>query len=73
MTQCAFGVDVAAMSLYQLLGDGEPQPSATGGPDPVRGIYPVIATITAEGFERLADEDVASRTSTLISRLGGAS
>ncbi len=62
-------IDVVVEALFQAADED----SATGGPDPVRGIYPVIATITAEGFERLADEDVASRTSTLISRLGGAS
>ena len=35
--------------------------SATGGPDPLRGIYPVVATITAGGFERVSDEDLATR------------
>jgi proteasome beta subunit len=35
--------------------------SATGGPDPLRGIYPVVATITASGFERVSDEDLAAR------------
>ena len=35
--------------------------SATGGPDPVRGIYPVVATITATGFERVSDEELAER------------
>ncbi|MEO5901708.1 MAG: proteasome subunit beta, partial [Ilumatobacteraceae bacterium] len=33
--------------------------SATGMPDPLRGIYPVIATITAEGWARVADEELA--------------
>ena len=67
------GVDEAIDVVVEALFQAADEDSATGGPDPVRGIYPVIATITAEGFERLADEDVASRTSTLISRLGGAS
>jgi proteasome beta subunit len=31
--------------------------SATGGPDAMRGIYPIIATITADGFERLGDDE----------------
>jgi proteasome beta subunit len=35
--------------------------SATGGPDPVRGIYPVVATITATGFERVSDAELAER------------
>lgn len=35
--------------------------SATGGPDVNRGIYPTVATITADGFKRVADDDL-SRT-----------
>lgn len=33
--------------------------SATGGPDPQRGIYPVVATISVNGFERVEDEEIA--------------
>ena len=32
--------------------------SATGGPDALRGIYPVVATITADGWSRLADDEL---------------
>jgi proteasome beta subunit len=35
--------------------------SATGGPDPLRGIYPTVATVTARGFERVPDDDLAGR------------
>jgi proteasome beta subunit len=35
--------------------------SATGGPDPLRGIYPVVAAITAQGYERIPDEVLAAR------------
>ncbi len=35
--------------------------SATGGPDPVRGIWPVVATIDAAGFTRVADAELAER------------
>jgi proteasome beta subunit len=34
--------------------------SATGGPDALRGIYPVVATITADGWRRLDDLELAS-------------
>ena len=40
--------------------------SATGGPDLVRGIYPVIATISADGYNRLDDDELAERTQALI-------
>ena len=33
--------------------------SATGGPDALRGIYPVVATITADGWARLDDGELA--------------
>ena len=39
--------------------------SATGGPDPVRGIWPVMATIDAIGFTRLHDDELASRFAAL--------
>ncbi|MDQ1424434.1 MAG: proteasome beta subunit, partial [Acidimicrobiaceae bacterium] len=40
--------------------------SATGGPDPVRGIYPVVATITATGFERVDDDELRARFEAVI-------
>jgi proteasome beta subunit len=33
--------------------------SATGGPDALRRIYPVVATITADGWQRLGDDELA--------------
>lgn len=56
--------ELAIQSLYEAAEED----SATGGPDPVRGIYPVIATITRDGFERIPDDDVAARFEALIHR-----
>ena len=58
-------VDLAINSLFQAADED----SATGGPDLVRGIYPVVATITAEGFERLRDDDVAEHFRALLDEL----
>lgn len=58
-------IDLAIDALFRAADDD----SATGGPDLVRGIYPTIATITANGFERVADDDVAQRFATLADRL----
>ncbi len=58
-------IDLAIDALFRAADDD----SATGGPDLVRGIYPTVATITAEGFERVADSDVASRFASLAERL----
>src|ERR687892_2826486 len=58
-------VDLAISALFQAADED----SATGGPDLVRGIYPVVATITSEGFRRLDDEEVAERFKALLERL----
>jgi proteasome beta subunit len=44
------------MVCMQALYDAADDDSATGGPDLSRGIYPVVATITADGYARLTDE-----------------
>jgi proteasome beta subunit len=49
-------VEEAVLALMQALYDAADDDSATGGPDVTRRIYPVIATVTADGFERLSDE-----------------
>jgi proteasome beta subunit len=43
--------------------------SATGGPDPLRGIYPVVATITAAGYERVSDEELRARFETVAAEM----
>jgi proteasome beta subunit len=50
-------IELAVKALWEAA-DAD---SATGGPDPLRGIYPVVATITAEGFERVEDSELAER------------
>jgi proteasome beta subunit len=58
-------IDLAINALFQAADED----AATGGPDLVRGIYPVVATITTEGFARLEEEDVAGRFRALVERL----
>jgi proteasome beta subunit len=60
-------VDLAITGLFEAADED----SATGGPDMVRGIYPVIATITADGFDRVADEEIAERFVGLLETLSG--
>lgn len=43
--------------------------SATGGPDALRGIYPVVATITADGWRRLEDADLAARYEAIVAEV----
>jgi len=65
-------VDLACRALWEAA-DAD---SATGGPDALRGIYPIIATITADGFWRLDDEELAQRYRDIADRVrdtGGSS
>jgi proteasome beta subunit len=45
------GVELTARALWEA-SDAD---SATGGPDALRGIYPVVASITTDGFTRIDD------------------
>jgi|SRR5262245_23187561 len=47
-------VDILVEALY----DAADEDAATGGPDLVRGIFPVVATVSAKGYERLEDDEV---------------
>jgi proteasome beta subunit len=49
----------AVLACVQALYDAADDDSATGGPDLTRRIFPVIATITDEGFHRLSDAESA--------------
>ncbi len=57
-------VELAIEALYEAADED----SATGGPDVVRGIYPLVATVTADGFQGVAETEVAERFATLIER-----
>ena len=56
----------AILACMQALYDAADDDSATGGPDTARRIWPVVATITADGFERLADEAAGEYAQTVI-------
>jgi proteasome beta subunit len=56
----------AILACMQALYDAADDDSATGGPDVARRIYPVVATITADGFERLSDEAAGEYARTVI-------
>ncbi|MFN0090994.1 MAG: proteasome subunit beta [Acidimicrobiales bacterium] len=60
--------DLALSALFQAAD----QDSATGGPDLVRQIFPVIATISATGYERVPDSVVAARFGALAATLSPA-
>jgi len=49
----------AVLACVQALYDAADDDSATGGPDLTRRIFPVITTITDDGFRRLSDSESA--------------
>ncbi len=49
--------DDAITVCMQALYDAADDDSATGGPDLTRRIYPMVATITADGFRRLTEDE----------------
>lgn len=63
--------DAAVELVINALFQAADEDSATGGPDAIRGIYPMVATITGEGYVRLADDDISARFHALVERLAG--
>lgn len=59
-------IDLVVHALYRAAEED----SATGGPDLIRGIFPVVATITAEGYQRVDDVELRTRVEAIIA--GGA-
>lgn len=53
-------VDDAVTLACRALWEAADADSATGGPDALRGIYPVVATITADGWRRIPDDELAT-------------
>jgi proteasome beta subunit len=49
--------DEALALAVRALWHAADEDSATGGPDPLRGIYPILTVVTAEGFHQLTDEE----------------
>jgi proteasome beta subunit len=56
----------AVLAATQALYDAADDDSATGGPDLMRGIYPVVAVVTADGYRRLPDDEVGALVERLV-------
>ena len=54
-------LDQAADLMISALFAAADDDSATGGPDSMRGIFPIVATINASGYSELAEADIAER------------
>jgi len=54
------------LALMQALYDAADDDSATGGPDMSRRIYPSVATVTADGYEQLSDEQAGEYAQSVV-------
>lgn len=55
-------IDLVVKALYTAADDD----SATGGPDPLRGIYPIVAAINTDGYEEASEEEISTRFAAYI-------
>jgi proteasome beta subunit len=61
----------AIAACMQALYDAADDDSATGGPDLARRIFPVVATVTADGYRRLTDAESGEYANAVVSgRMG---
>jgi proteasome beta subunit len=65
----AMSRDEAILLACHALWEAADADSATGGPDLLRGIYPTVATVTAAGWERVGDDELATRYETIASEV----
>jgi proteasome beta subunit len=56
----------AMRTAVEALYDAADDDSATGGPDLIRHIYPVVISITADGAVRQLDEEIAEITAAVV-------
>ncbi|MEM9655926.1 MAG: proteasome subunit beta [Actinomycetota bacterium] len=63
--------DDAVNLMIRALFNAADDDSATGGPDSMRGIYPIVSVITADGYQELEEGDIAERFETVLADFAG--
>ncbi|MEZ5341591.1 MAG: proteasome subunit beta [Acidimicrobiales bacterium] len=58
-------VDLVIHALYNAADED----SATGGPDSMRGIYPIIAVINGDGYHEVAEAEISQRFDAIVANL----
>ncbi len=61
----------AIPAVVEALYDAADEDAATGGPDLVRGIFPLVATVTAQGYQRLDDDEVRAAAERVVAAQAG--
>src|SRR3954468_13693298 len=62
----SFSEQDAILACIHALYDAADDDSATGGPDLTRRIFPVVIAVTADGFRRLGEDEVAETTQRVV-------
>ena len=62
----AADLHAAVRTAVEALYDAADDDTATGGPDLIRGIYPVVVSITGDGAVRHPDEEIAEVTAAVV-------
>jgi proteasome beta subunit len=67
------GMDLpaAVAVVIEALFDAADDDSATGGPDQQRQIFPVVASVSADGYRRVPDDELAAAVTALHPEEGG--
>ncbi len=58
--------DAAIRAAVEALYDASQEDVATGGPNPLRGIYPTVKAITAEGVSPVPEDDVRAAFQAIV-------
>src|SRR3954449_8780854 len=61
-----FSEQDAVLACIHALYDAADDDSATGGPDLTRRIFPVVTSVTSDGFRRLGEDEVAQVTQQVV-------
>jgi proteasome beta subunit len=59
-------VDSAVRTALEALADAAEEDSATGGPDLIRRIFPIVAVIDRDGYRELDDDEVAEHVDAVL-------
>ncbi|MCI0581684.1 MAG: proteasome subunit beta, partial [Chloroflexi bacterium] len=64
--------DQAIRAAVEALTVASEEDVATGGPDLARGIFPVVATVTGDGYEEVTDDALRPVVADVIAKIAAA-
>jgi len=63
--------EAAIDAVVEALYDAAEEDAATGGPDLVRNIFPLVATVTRQAYQRVPDEEVRASAEKVVAAQAG--